>query len=148
MCRSCRNTKKDEPIGRVRVVGTRSTLHTSEVNCLSRERAMNEEDEFISVRRSRSTRTSLESWDLSNDCERLAAKARPLNHSMSDGAGRFGLRLVEELSETACSQRTRKRIRRGIVWQVAYSARLTPEGLAASPQSSNDSEHLIGSSFP
>jgi hypothetical protein len=109
---------------------------------------MNEEDEFISVRRLRSTRTSLESWDLSNDCERLAAKARPVKHSMSDDAS-LGLRLVGDLSETTCSHRIRKRIRRGIVWQVANGVPLThPEGLAASPQSSNDSEHVVVSSFP
>ena len=97
---------------------------------------MNEEDEFISVRRLRSTRTSLKT-----------PKARPVEHAMNDEAS-LGLRPVGEPSETTCSHRIRKRIRRGIVWQVAYGAPLTPEGLAASPQSSNDSEHLIGSSFP
>ena len=108
---------------------------------------MNEEDEFISVRRLRCTRTSLETWDLAADRDRLAAKARPVKHSMSDEAS-LGLRPVGEPSETTCSHRPRKRIRRGIVWQVAYSARLTPEGLAASPQSSNDSEDVIVSSSP
>ena len=97
---------------------------------------MNEEDEFISVRRLRSTRTSLET-----------PKARPVNHSMSDDA-RLGLRLVGELSETTCLHRPRKGIRRGIVWQVAYGAQLTPEGLAVSPQSSNHSEDVILSSSP
>ena len=43
---------------------------------------------------------------------------------MNDEAS-LGLRLVGELSETTCSHRTRKRIRRGIVWQVAYGAPLT-----------------------
>jgi hypothetical protein len=57
---------------------------------------MNEEDEIISVRRLRSTRTS----------------------SVSDDASRLGPRLVEELSETACSPRARKRISQGIVWQA------------------------------
>ena len=149
MCRSCRNTEKDKPVGRVRVLGTRSTLRPSEVKCLSRERALNEEDDIFSVRRSRSTHTSLESSDLAGDCERLPQNSRRLKHSMSDEAGRLGLRLVEELSETTCSHRTRKRIRRGIVWQAAYSVLLThPEGLAASPQSSNHSEDLILSSSP
>ncbi len=98
---------------------------------------MNEEDEFISVRRLRSTRTSLET-----------PKARPVNHSMSDDAS-LGLRLVEEISETTCSHRARKRIRRGIVWQAAYDVRLIhPEGLAVSPQSSNHSEDVIPSSSP
>ncbi len=116
---------------------------------------MNEEDEFISVRRLRSTQTSLESWDR----ERLPPKGRPVKRSMSDETS-LGLRLVGELSETTCSQRIRKKIRRGIVWQAAYSAQLThPEGLAlrgdppwalpqVSPQSSNHSEHVIVSSFP
>ena len=105
---------------------------------------MNEEDEFISVRRLRSTHTSLESWDR----ERLPPKGRPVKHSMSDEAG-LGLRLVGEPCETTCSHRPRKRIRRGIVWQAAYSAQLThPEGLAAPPQSSNDSEDVILSSSP
>lgn len=109
---------------------------------------MNEEDEIISVRRSRSTRTSLATWDLPGDCERLAAKARPVKHSMSDEAS-LGLRLVGEPSETTCAHRPRKRIRRGIVWQAAYGAQLThPEGLAASPQNSNHSEHMVVSSFP
>ena len=72
-----------------------------------------------------------------------------MKHSMSDDASRLGLRLVGELSETTCSHRIRKRIRRGIVWQAAYGVRLTHlEGLAASPQSSNQSEHVIVSSFP
>jgi hypothetical protein len=96
---------------------------------------MNEEDEIISMRRLRSTRTS----------------------SMSDEAS-LGLRLVEELSETACSPRPRKKIRRGIVWQVAYGVRPTPEELAVRggapsatspvyPQSSRHSEHvMVGSS--
>ncbi len=87
---------------------------------------MNDEDEFISVRRLHSTRTS---------------------HSMSDEAS-LGLRLVGEPSETTCSHQPRKRIKQGIVWQVAYGAPLTPKGSAVSPQSSNHSEHLIGSSFP
>jgi len=87
---------------------------------------MNDEDEFISVKRSRSTRTS---------------------HSRSDEAS-LGLRLVGEITETSCSHQPRKRIRPGIVWQVAYGAPLTPEGLAVSPQSSNDSEDVILSSFP
>ncbi len=86
---------------------------------------MNEEDEFFSVRRLRSTRTS----------------------SMSDEAS-LGLRLVGEITETTCSHRPRKRIRPGIVWQAAYGAPLTPEGLAAPPQSSNDSEDVILSSSP
>jgi hypothetical protein len=69
---------------------------------------MNEEDEFISVRRLRSTRTS----------------------PMSDEAS-LGLRLVGEFSETICSQPAGKRIKRGIVWQAAYSVQLThPEELA------------------
>jgi hypothetical protein len=80
---------------------------------------MNEEDEIIPVRRLRSTHPSPEAWDLSNDSEWLPPKARPPNHSMSDDASRFGLRLVAKLSETTCSHRTRKRIRRGIVWQAA-----------------------------
>jgi hypothetical protein len=93
---------------------------------------MNEEDEFISVRRLRSTPTSLE---------------RSVKHSKSDEAS-LGLRHVGELPETSCSHPTRKRIRRGIVWQVAYSARLMAEGVAASAQSSNESERLIDSSLP
>ena len=76
---------------------------------------MNDADEIISVRRLRSTRTSVESWDP----ERLAANARPVKHSMSDEAS-LGLRPVGEPSETTCSHRIRKRIRRDIVWQVAY----------------------------
>ncbi len=87
---------------------------------------MNDEDEFISVRRLHSTRTS---------------------HSMSDEAS-LGLRLVGEPSETTGSHRPRKRIRPGIVWQVAYSAPLTPEGLAVSPQSSNHSEQVMVNSSP
>ena len=56
---------------------------------------------------------------------------------------------VEEPSETTSSHRARKKIRRGIVWQAAYSAPPThPEGLAASPQSSNHSEHLIDQLIP
>ena len=67
---------------------------------------------------------------------------------MSDEASRCGLRLAE-LSETTCSHRIRKRIRRGIVWQVAYGVRLThPEGLAAFAQSSNHSEHMVVGSSP
>jgi hypothetical protein len=98
---------------------------------------MNEDDEFISVRRLRTTRTSLET-----------SKAQPVEHSMRDEAS-LGLRLVEELSEKTPSHRARKKIRRGIVWQTAYSVLLThPEGLAASAQSSNDSEHLMVSSYP
>ncbi len=87
---------------------------------------MNEEDEFISVRRLHCTRTS---------------------HSRSDEAS-LGLRLVGEITEPTGSHPPRKRIRQGIVWQVAYGAPLTPEGLAVSPQSSNDSEDVILSSFP
>ncbi len=93
---------------------------------------MNEEDEFISVQRSRSTRTSLET---------------SVKHSMSDEAS-LGLRLVGEPSETTGSHQPRKRIRRGIVWQVAYGAPLTPEALAVSPQNSNHSEQVIANSFP
>jgi len=87
---------------------------------------MNEEDKYISVRRLHSTRTS---------------------HPMSDEAS-LGLRLVGEPSETTCSHQPRKRIRPGIVWQVAYGAPLTPEALAVSPQNSNHAEHLMVSSFP
>ncbi len=93
---------------------------------------MNEEDEFILVQRSRSTRTSLET---------------SVKHSMSDEAS-LGLRLVGEPSETTCSHQPRKRVRRGIVWQVAFGAPLTPEALAVSPQTSNHSEHLMVSSLP
>ena len=78
---------------------------------------MNEEDEFISVQRSRSTRTSLET---------------SVKHSMSDEAS-LGLRLVGEITEPTGSHPPRKRIRRGIVWQAAYSVH---------------SEHVIVSSFP
>jgi hypothetical protein len=92
---------------------------------------MNEEDEFISVRRLRSTRKSLET---------------SVKHSMNDEAS-LGLRPVGELSETTPSHRPRKKIRRGIVWQVAYGAPSTPQGLAARPQSSNESEQVIDSSF-
>ena len=67
--------------------------------------------------------------------------------SMSDDAS-LGLRLVGEPSETTCSHQPRKRIKQGIVWQVAYGAPLTPEGLAVSPQNSNHSEQVIVSSFP
>jgi hypothetical protein len=109
---------------------------------------MNEEDEITSVRRLRSNHTSPESC-LSNDCERLPPKARSPKHGMSDDEGRFGLRLVEELYETAYPQRIRKKIRPGNVWQAAYDALLTdPEGLAASLQSSNHSEHVVVSSSP
>ena len=59
-----------------------------------------------------------------SDCGRLLPQSRPPNHSMSDDASRFGLRLVGELSET-CSHRTQKRIGRGIVWQVPYRVPLT-----------------------
>ena len=92
---------------------------------------MNEEDEFISVRRLRSTRTSLET---------------SVKHSMNDEAS-LGLRPVGEPSETTPSHRPRKKLRRGIVWQVACSAPPTPEGLAACPPSSNESEQVIDSSF-
>jgi hypothetical protein len=110
---------------------------------------MNVKDEINSVRRLRSTHTSLESWDLSNDYERLPPKARPLNHSMSDGVSRFELRLVEESSETTCSPWVRKKVWRGIVWYAAYGARLThPERSAVTPQSSNHSEHVVVSSSP
>jgi len=110
---------------------------------------MNEEDEVVSVRRLRSNHTSLESWDLSNGCERLPPKARLLKHLMSDDAARLELRLVGEFSETTCSHRIRKRIRQGIVWQAADGAPLTqPESLPASPQSSNHSEHVVFSSSP
>jgi hypothetical protein len=92
---------------------------------------MNEDDEIYSVRRLRTP------------------KVQPAKHSMSDDASRLGLRLVEELSETTCPHPAGKRIRRGIVWQAAYSVlRTHPEGLAASPQSSNHSEHTIVSSSP
>ena len=68
---------------------------------------MNEEDEFVSVRRLRATRTS----------------------SMSDEAS-LGLRPVGEPSETTCSHRPRKKIRRGIVWQanspIRGSSPITP----------------------
>ncbi len=98
---------------------------------------MNDEDEFISVRRLRSTRASLET-----------PQAQPVEHSMHDEAS-LGLRLVEEPSEMPSSHRARKKIRRGIVWQTAYGVLLThPEGSAASAQSSNDSEHLMVSSYP
>jgi hypothetical protein len=74
---------------------------------------MNEEDEILSVRRLRTTRES-------SDRERLAPQGRAVKPSMSDEAS-LGLRLVgEEISEESCAQRTRKKIRRGIVWQVAY----------------------------
>ena len=66
---------------------------------------------------------------------------------MSDEAS-LGLRLVGEPSETTYSHRPRKRIRRGIVWQAAYGAPLTPDGLAVSPQSSNHSEQVIGQLIP
>jgi hypothetical protein len=69
--------------------------------------------------------------------------------SMNDDANRFGLRLVEQLYETSLAQRNRNRIRRGIVWQVAYGPWLTHfESAAASPQRSNHPEHLIASSSP
>ena len=93
---------------------------------------MNEEDEFISVRRLRSTRTSLET---------------SVKHSMNDEAS-LGLRPVGEPAEMPPPHRPRKKLRRGIVWQVAYGAPPTPEGLAASPQSANESEQVIDSSFP
>ena len=80
---------------------------------------MNNEDEVNYVRRSRSRRTSRESWDLADDCQRLPSNSGPLQHSISDDPG-LGLRLVEEISETNCSRPIRKKIRRGIVWQVAY----------------------------
>ncbi len=87
---------------------------------------MNDEDEFISVRRLHSTRPS---------------------HPMSDEAS-LGLRLVGEITEPTGSHPPRKRIRRGIVWQVAYGAPLTPEALAVSPQNSNHSEQVSANSFP
>jgi hypothetical protein len=62
---------------------------------------MNEEDEIISVRRLR------------------MPKVRSPKHNVTDDAIRLRLRLVEELSETTCPRPPRKRIRRGIVWQVA-----------------------------
>jgi len=93
---------------------------------------MNDEDEFISVRRLRFTRTSLEG---------------SVKHSMSDEAS-LGLRLVGEITEPTGSHQPRKRIRQGIVWQVAYGAPLTPEGLAVSPQNSNHSEHVMVNSSP
>jgi len=108
---------------------------------------VNEEDEIISVRRLRSTHTSLESRVLSNGCSRLPPKARPPNHSMGDDSSRFGLRLVGELPETITSHPARNKIRRGIVWQAAYSLQLThSDGLAGLPQSSNHSEDVILSS--
>lgn len=110
---------------------------------------MNDEDEIISARRLRSPRISAESCDLSDACNPVPPKARALHHAMSNDAGRFDLRLVEEVSEATCSHRARKGIRRGIVWRAAYSVLLMhPEGSAASPQSSNHSEHLMLSSFP
>jgi hypothetical protein len=59
-----------------------------------------------------------------SDCRSLPPQSRPPNHSMSDDASRFGLRLVGELSAT-CSHRTHKRIERGIVWQAVSRLRLT-----------------------
>jgi hypothetical protein len=35
----------------------------------------------------------------------MSARVRPLNHSMSNDAGRLGQRLVETFSETTCSHR-------------------------------------------
>jgi hypothetical protein len=110
---------------------------------------MKEDDEINSVRRLRCTHTALESRDLSNDFERLPPQARPVNHSMSEDASRFGLRLVGEISEATRLHPTRKRIKRGIVWHVAYSVWLThPAGLAVCLQSSNHAEHAIISSSP
>ena len=93
---------------------------------------MNDEDEFISVRRLRSTRTSLDT---------------SVKHSMNDEAS-LELRPVGEPFEMPSSHRPRKKIRRGIVWQAAYCAPPTPEGLAASPQGAHESEHLIDRSLP
>jgi hypothetical protein len=110
---------------------------------------MDEEGEFISGRRLRSTSASRESWDLSNDCQRLPPKARPLDHSMSDGASRFELRLVGEISEATCYPRVRKRIWEGIVLQAAYDAVfMHSERSAVMLQSSNHSEHVVVSSSP
>ena len=78
---------------------------------------MNEEDEIISVQRSRSTRTSLET---------------SVNALMSDEAS-LGLRLVGEITEPTCSHRPRKRIRRGIVWQVAYGVPLSTRRVSRVP---------------
>lgn len=125
MGRLCRNTQKNKPIGRVRVMGARSTVHAMEGNCLSREKGMNAESEIISVRRLRSTHTSLESWG------RLPPNSRTLGQSMGDDASRFGLRRVGELSETTRLHRIRERIGRGIVWQAAYRVLADPERLAA-----------------
>ena len=52
-------------------------------------------------------------------------------HPVSEHPSRLGLRLVGDLSEMPCSHQIRKRIRRGIVWQVASSSQLAhPESLA------------------
>jgi hypothetical protein len=110
---------------------------------------MDEEGEFISGRRLRSTSASRESWDLSNDCQRLPPKARPLDHSMSDGASRSELRLAGEIPETTCYPKVRKRIWEGIVLQAAYGALfLHPERSAVALQSLNHSEHVVVSSSP
>lgn len=60
-----------------------------------------------------------------SDSERLRPKARSPNHSMSDDASRFGLRLVAELSETTSSHPTRKRIDRASFGRpaAAYGSR-------------------------
>ena len=105
---------------------------------------MNEEDEIIWA--DSSSHVALTCAPINVNCTEQYVYGD--GRSMSDDAS-LGLRLVGEITETTCSHRPRKRIRRGIVWQVAYGVPLThPEGLAASPQSSNHSEHVIVSSFP
>ena len=145
MCRSCRNTQKEQPIGRVRVAGVRTTLHTSEGDCLSREKAMNEQDESIWA--DGSSRKLLICTQTHVDC--TVQYVYGDGYSMSDDANRLGLRLAEEPWETSCSQRTRNRIRRSIVWQAAYGPWHTHlDRLVPSPQSSKHSGHLIVSSSP
>ncbi len=95
---------------------------------------MNEDDEIISAESS--SRISLTSAKTHVNCTEPYGfiNERPMNNE----ASRLGLILVGELSETTCSHRVRKRIRRGIVWQAAYGPWLThSESVARSPLSSN-----------
>jgi len=105
---------------------------------------MNEEDEIIWA--DSSSHVALTCAPINVNC--TAQYVFGDGRSMSDDASRVGLRLVGEITETTCSHQPRKRIRRGIVWQVAYGAPLTPEGLAVSPQSSNHSEQVMVNSSP
>jgi hypothetical protein len=106
---------------------------------------MNEDDEIMWA--DSSSRVPLTCASTHVNCTEPYSLAK--EYAMNYDASRLGLRPVGEICETTCSHRTRKRIKRGIVWQVAYGIRVMhPEGLAASLQSSNHSEHLVVSSFP